>query len=122
MVFLHSHIQVTHTQTHTPAFAKALVLIFEAVQPLGKEYNDHEEEEEHKGGHAHHYTHHLELCDCPITTRAFVPDVVLHIAPAYKGEQSGNMFIVHSYAIIQHVILQYLLFLLNQRFMLESFW
>lgn len=57
------------------------------MQPLGKEYDDHEEEDEHQGGHAHHHAHHLELCDRPVAARAFVPDVVLHIAPGQSDKK-----------------------------------
>ncbi|TNN85829.1 hypothetical protein EYF80_004076 [Liparis tanakae] len=57
------------------------------TQPLGKEHDDHEKEDEHQGGHAHHRTHHLELRDHPIAAHAFVPDVVLHIAPGCKVTQ-----------------------------------
>lgn len=65
--------------------AKALVLILEVMQPLSKEHDDHEEEDKHQGGHAHHHAHHLELRDHPITTPAFVPDVVLHVTPVYTA-------------------------------------
>lgn len=82
---------------HTPAFAKALVLVLEAVQPLGKEYDDHQKEEEHQGGHTHHHAQHLELCDYPVTAHAFVPDVVLHIAPEQrhtKEERGKSLYIL----------------------------
>lgn len=61
------------------------------VQPLGKEHNDHEEEEKHNGGHAHHHTHHLKLCDRPVTTRTLVPDVVLRVTPTYKKETQTHV-------------------------------
>lgn len=79
----HAPEPVPHGRT-SPASAKALVLVLEVVQPLGKEHHDHEEKEEDERSHAHHHTQHLELGDGPVTACALVPDVVLHIAPAQK--------------------------------------
>lgn len=70
--------------------AKALVLVLEVMQPFGKEDDDHKEEDEDQRGHAHHHAHHLEFRHRPITARAFVPDIVLHITPGHgETNQSG---------------------------------
>ena len=66
---------------YPPASAKAPVLALKAVQSFGKEDDDHKEEEEHAGGHAHDHAHDLKLGHHLVTASALVPDVILHVAP-----------------------------------------
>lgn len=80
---------------HAPAFAKARVLIFEAVQALGEEHDNHKEQEEDEAGHSNHHAQHLELCDGPFTAQAFIPDVVLYVTPGHKG-MGGRTNVIHS--------------------------
>lgn len=94
---LHTHTDArapTPPHTHPPVSAEAPVLVLEVMQPFGKEDDDHKEEDQDQRGHAHHHAHHLELRHCPITARAFVPDIVLHVTPgSVKGtNQSGSFF------------------------------
>lgn len=44
-----------------PVLAKLSVFSLKHVQPLGEKDYNHEEEEQHDGGSAHCYTHHLEV-------------------------------------------------------------
>lgn len=91
-----------------PAFAKALVLVLEAVQPFGKEYDDHEKEKKPTGGDAHDHAHHLELGDHLVTTCAFVPDVVLHIAPGCKTTQQIKKYLrKNKYTLLHFIILPF---------------
>lgn len=45
----------------SPALAKSSVFSPEHVQLLGEKDDDHEKDEQHDGGPAHCYTHHLEV-------------------------------------------------------------